>query len=179
MASVNAPKWWLRRRLRQAARLHKKGVINRWQYSNVAVKIGYALWRKPLPHGTLLEQYPFSVALGNALGLPKQHSESEYRDLLDAYGPFNEAITTFLTPGQLHLEAASGKVEALVWNSDHENAFKATVLRLSLPNRLAFRFTDWWKEQEQLFPPLTKMLTFVLGLVIGGVIGAVVGRLTR
>src|SRR5881396_1587153 len=145
---MNTPIWLLRRRLRHAARLLSKGVLNRWQYSALAVKLGHSILRKPLRGGTLLEQYPFSLALGNALGLPKSHSESEYRDLLDAYGPFNEAVTAFLSEGQLHVEALGGKPAVLVWN-DLQGIYQTSALQLSALRRLVFRLQDWWKEQER------------------------------
>ena len=165
-----APNSLLRWRLRHAARLLKKGVLNRSQYSAIAVKVGYGILGKPLGEDTILEQFPFSLALGNALGLPKSHSESEYRDLLDIYGPFNEAMTTFLTDGQAHLEAL-GKQQPLVWSQDLENAFKAARLQLGLFNRLALRIQDWWVEQERIFPLFTKVIVFIAGLGVGAVIG--------
>jgi hypothetical protein len=140
----------------------------------VAVKLGYGILRKPLGDGTLLEQYPFSVALGNALGLPKHHSESEYRDLVETYGPFNEAIVT-INPGILQ----PGVPQPFSWNSQFENGFKGATLLMSPVRRLAFRFQDWWKEQEGIFPLYTKLTTFIAGLIVGGVIGVIIGRLTR
>ena len=168
---MNAPKWWLRWRLKHAARLLKKGVLNRSQYSAIAVKFGYGILRKPLQYDTFLDQYPFSLALGNALGLPPSHSESEYRDLLDAYGPFNEAVVSFRTSGQLHVEAIGGKPEPLVWNEQLEGTYKAAALQLSAIRRLVFRLQDWWKEQERIFPSVSNGVKYLVTLVVGALIG--------
>jgi len=171
---VNAPKWWLRCKLRYAARLLKKNVLNRWQYSALAIKLGYGIWRKPLTKDTRLEQYPFSLALGSALGLKTSHSEFEYRDLLEAYGPFNEAITLLIVP-----LTDPPTPNAFNWNSDQENRAKAAALQLSPFNRAAFRIQVWWAEQEQLFPLFTKMTVFIAGLLVGGVVGIIIGRITH
>lgn len=172
------PRWWLRWKLRYAARLLRKGVINRWQYSALAVRIGHDILRKPLTNDTRLEQHPFSLALGNALGLKQHHSQSEYRDLVERYGPFNEAITIALS-GVPQPANERTPPEAFNWNGDHENRAKSSALLLSPVNRGAFVIQDWWGEQERLFPVFTKMAVFIAGSLLGGVIGFVVGRLTR
>ena len=168
---MNTPIWLLRRRLRHASRLLSKGVLNRWQYSALAVKFGHSILRKPLRGDTLLEQWPFSFALGNALGLPKAHTETEYRDLLDTYGPFNEAVTAFLTQGQLHVEALGGKPAVLVWNDHIQGIYKTSELQLSALRRLVFRLQDWWKEQESIFPSVSSSVKYLVTGVVGALIG--------
>jgi hypothetical protein len=171
-------KWWLRWKLRYAARLLRRGIINRWQYSALAIKFGYEIWGKPLTNETRLEQYPFSLALGSALGLKTHHSEFEYRDLVETYGPFNEAITTSLS-GVVQPTNEPTPPNAFNWNGDHENRAKSSALLLSPVNRGAFAVQGWWGEQERLFPLFTKMTVFIAGLVVGGVIGVIIGRLTH
>lgn len=167
---MNPPKWLLRYRLRKAARLLKNGVIDRSQYATLAMKIGHAIIGKPIQEGVLLEQYPFSLALGKALGLSGHHSENEYLDLLDRYGPFNEAMTIVLTPGELHL-AALGKRQSFTWDAGLEETYEGANLRLSMPNRFTFWLQDWWKEQERIFPPVSSGVKYLVAGVVGALIG--------
>ena len=172
------PKWWLRWKLRYAARLLNKGVINRWQYSALAIKLGYGVLRKPLTNDTYLEQYSFSLDLGHALGLKDPPGKVEYQAVLQAYGPYNDAITLLLS-GVVQPTTEPTPRIAFNWNSDYESRVKSAALLLSPFNRAGLGVQSWWGEQERIFPLFTKMTVFISGLVVGGVIGVIIGRLTH
>jgi len=65
---MKPPKWWLRWKLRHAARLLRRGIINRWQYSALAIKLGYGIWGKPLSYETRLSGDEVRALVAEASG---------------------------------------------------------------------------------------------------------------
>jgi len=163
---MKAPKWWLRRRLKKAARLVRSGSINRWQYSAIAIKAGYDLMGRPLNVGDEVDHYTFGVRLAEHLGVEIANAgnlqvvvsmDERYKRAVETYGPYNEATVT--------LEFEKG--QTLVWNGDQANREKSAALLLSRVNHAAFRLQDWWNEQERIFALFTKLTPFIAGVIVG------------
>jgi hypothetical protein len=164
---MNLFQFALRRQFKTAANLLQKEVINEWQYSALAILLGHKLMGAPLKVGTPVQIWGFAVRVSEFLGAEISSEESLKRSLA-TYGPYNMAA---------HKLKAGGK--DLVWSSTTELAARAAALQLSPIRRAAFRFQEWWKEQESILPLYTKMSAFIFGLLIGAVIGLVVARLTH
>lgn len=155
---MNPPVWLLRRRLRRAARLLRKGAINEWQYSALAVDLGYQIMNRDLRSGTKIDYLSFGVELSNYLVRDVGNRDEIARSRV-VYGPYNEAtVRLFPGPRPAHL-----------WDQDLENKAARAALYLSPFHRAAFWVQGWWDQQEQLFPVFTKLTVFILGLIIGGV----------
>lgn len=174
------PRSWIRQKLKRAASLHKKGVLNEDQYSYLAIRFGYQLMRQPLSPGTEIASLTFGVRLSEYLKVPHPPSDEDYAQSFRTYGPYNRATIRFKSIGEQHLDALKPRnlqesTPVLRWTSESENASKQAELWLSPFNRSGFYFQSWWQEQEHTFPVPSKAFLFILGLILG----AIVGRLTR
>ena len=174
-------KWWIRSKLKRAARLHRKGVLNEHQYSYLAIKFGQQLLGQPLALGTRIELQRFDEDLLEQLKVKRDENLSK---TLAIYGPWHAATVKVKSDGERHLEALKVRNlqeshPVLTWTGDFENAAKSAELLLSPFNRWGFAFQSWWQEQERILPVVSKAVVFILGLVIGGVIGALLERMTH
>jgi hypothetical protein len=156
---MQTPRWLLRLRLRRAANLLRNGILNRWQYSALAIELGYEIIGSPLQDGAKVDYFTFGVRLSERLVRDIGDGDEIRRSLIE-YGPYNEATATLKLAQQ-----------ELLWDSDQQNRARAAGLRLSPLHRGALRFQEWWGEQERVFPLFTKLTGFILGLVLGTIIG--------
>ena len=176
-----APRWWIRGKLKRAAKLLRTGVLNESQYSYLAIKFGQQLLRQPLVVGTKVEWQEFEEGLVERLKVRRDDTLSKS---LAIYGPWHAATVKLKSDGERHLEVLKLKNlqeshPVLTWTGDFENASKAAELLLSPFNRWAFGFQSWWQEQERILPVVSKAVVFMLGLIVGGVIGALLERMTH
>jgi len=180
--SVNAPKWWLRWRLRRAAALLRKERLSGPQYAALSLKYMHRLMRLPLERGDRIELgFGQMVELSKELGVHDQSSDEAFRASLEKYGPYHEAASLLLIGETVddatawlaaqHLASLGAKPRRGEWNDDLQRRFKSAQQLLNPANRWGLAFEAWYQEQLRIFPSISKAVIFAIGLIVGALIG--------
>ena len=150
--------WSAKRQLRTAARLLERKVINEFQYSYLAIKLGYQMMGRALEDGAKVDYYSLGAQM--MVHLANNTTEKSIRESLAVYGPYNAATVT-----------VKADREGFFWSSNAENAARAAELQLRIWNRIAFRIQDWWLEQKRIFPIWSTIVVALVSILVGAVIG--------
>lgn len=150
--------WLARQQLRAAAKLLDKKILNEFQYSFLAIKLGYQMMGRPLGDGDKVDYYSLGAQMMTFLA--SDSTEASIRRSFEVYGPYNAATVT-----------VKADRDGFSWSSSAESAARTAQLQLRVWNRAAFRVQEWWLEQTRIFPTWSAILAALALLVVGAVIG--------
>src|SRR5207247_74902 len=147
-------RWWLRRRLRRAARLVSRGILTPTQYAAVAVKDGSRLHGVTVALGDVVEHFDFTLRVMEHLA-DDPSNEGSMRESVAVYGPYLEAVYTLQEVIPAWLASDRGRRDSVEWKAEVEHEYRGARRRMSPIARAALAFEAWHKEQTELFPILS------------------------
>jgi hypothetical protein len=164
-------KWRGRRQMRHAARLLKRGAIERIDYGLLILDGVARLEGQSLDRHEPFHPVTFGLEVCRALGVPPVSE-------IAAYGPFHHAADWVQKEIGARHWVSMDSPRAFAWSPEAEALLKTAKLRLRLANRVAFQVERWYAEQSELFPNLHGPVWKWLGWILSAGAGFVIGRLT-
>ena len=147
-------KWFIRGKLKRAAKLHRKGILNDYQYAYLAIKFGHQLLGRPLNPGTEIDYWRFEKDLAEHLQVS---NDPDLQKSFRAYGPWHKATVTLKSDGERYLEARKAKMlyesdPVIRWTGDFENAATISEETTDMGQSLAANLSDVVGKTDEHLP---------------------------